>query len=63
MKKLNGEKKKVYIIICSKGYPRNYVKNKIISNLQNVKRSKGDFIYHAGTKLKDEKVFLMVEEY
>ncbi len=61
--KLRNEKiewrkeKSMTIVLCSKGYPRNYVKNKIISNLQNVKRSKGDFIYHAGTKLKDENVF------
>ena len=37
------------IVLCSKGYPGKYQKNKLIKNLHNVK-TKNDFIYHAGTK-------------
>jgi phosphoribosylamine--glycine ligase len=38
------------IVLCSKGYPGKYKKNKIIKNLDKIKLSKNDFIYHAGTK-------------
>ncbi len=38
------------IVMCSKGYPGNYQKNKTI-NLKNIKLKKNLFIYHAGTKI------------
>ena len=42
--------KSMTIVICSKGYPGNYSKNKVIKNINSVRLSKKDFIYHAGTK-------------
>ena len=48
--------KSMAIVLCSKGYPGNYKKNKNIKNLDQLKMSKGDFIYHAGTKLVNGKL-------
>ena len=45
-----GKTKSMTIVICSKGYPGNYSKNKVIKNIDKLKLSKKDFIYHAGTK-------------
>ena len=48
---INWKKEKcMTIVLCSKGYPGKYKKNKLIKNLHNVKTKKNDFIYHAGTK-------------
>ena len=41
------------VVLCSKGYPGKYKKNKIIKNLDKINISKKDFIYHAGTKIED----------
>ena len=49
--------KSMTIVLCSKGYPGKYKKNKIIKNLDNLKISKKEFIFHAGTKLKNDKLF------
>ena len=43
--------KSMTIVLCSKGYPGNYKKNFKIENIKNIRLSKKDFIYHAGTKL------------
>ena len=43
--------KSMTIVLCSKGYPGNYLKNKIIKNINKIKLLKNDFIYHAGSKL------------
>ena len=51
------------IVLCSKGYPGNYKKNKNIKNINKIKLSKNDFIYHAGTKFKNGNYFLMGEEF
>ena len=39
-------------VICAKGYPNKYKTNKII-NLDKIKLNKESFIFHAGTKLKN----------
>ena len=39
------------IVMCAKGYPGNYKKNLHIKNINKVKFSKEDYIYHAGTKI------------
>jgi len=44
------------IVLCSKGYPRAYKKNKEIKNIDKIK-IKNTFIFHAGTKLKNGKIF------
>ena len=49
--KLNWSKSKsMTIVLCSKGYPQVYKKNFIIKDLENIKREKNFFLYHAGTK-------------
>ena len=56
-KKLNrmkikwNEKKCMTVVLCSKGYPGKYKNNLRIKNINKVNLRKGDFIYHAGTKL------------
>jgi phosphoribosylamine--glycine ligase len=48
--------KSMTIVLCSKGYPGKYKKNKNIKNLDQLVISKGDFIYHAGTKFVNGKL-------
>ena len=49
-------KKSMTIVLCSKGYPGKYKKNKIIKNINKIKSNTNSFIYHAGTILKDQKI-------
>ena len=44
------------IVLCAKGYPNKYITNKII-NLKRAKLTKNSFIFHAGTKLKNDLIF------
>ena len=44
------------IVLCSKGYPYKYKKNKIIKNLDKI-NDKNPFLLHAGTKKKDGNIF------
>ena len=39
------------IVLCSKGYPGKYKKNKIIKNLNELNYNKNSIVFHAGTKL------------
>ena len=52
-----NKNKTMTIVLCSKGYPGNYKKNKNIKNINKIKLSKNDFIYHAGTKFKNGRLF------
>ena len=55
--KINWKKLKcMTIVVCSKGYPKKYKKNKIIKNLNRIKYNKNLFIYHAGTKTMNNKL-------
>ena len=45
------------IVLCSKGYPGKYEKNKLIQNIKKIKLNKNEFIFHAGTKSKNGKVY------
>ncbi len=49
-------KKSMTIVLCSKGYPGNYKKGIVIKNISKIRLSKNEFIYHAGTKLKNGKL-------
>jgi len=49
-------KKCMTIVLCSKGYPKKYLKNKAIKNINKIKKNKNLFIYHAGTKYFDNKL-------
>ena len=51
------EEKSICIVLCSKGYPDKYQNNIEIKNLEKIKLENNSFIYHAGTKIKDSKVY------
>ena len=44
------------IVLCSEGYPGKYKKNVVIKNLQKIKNKKNLLIFHAGTKLINNKL-------
>jgi len=50
------KQKSMTIVLCTKGYPGVYKKNLLLKNLNNIKLSKNDFIYHAGTKLLNDEL-------
>tara|TARA_Y100001970_G_scaffold291244_1_gene427667 strand:+ start:30 stop:1289 length:1260 start_codon:yes stop_codon:yes gene_type:complete len=39
------------IVLCSKGYPGKYKKDKVLKNIDRIALNKNSFIFHAGTKL------------
>jgi phosphoribosylamine---glycine ligase len=43
--------KSMTIVLCAKGYPNSYRKNLKINNINKIKLSQKNFLYHAGTKL------------
>ena len=45
------------VVLCSKGYPGNYKKNKLIKNINKINVSKNEYIYHAGTKAENGKIY------
>ena len=61
-KKLNkidikwSDKKSLCIVMCSKGYPDIFRKNLEIKNLKNIKLNRNEFLFHAGTINKNEKI-------
>ena len=50
-------KKSMCIVLCSKGYPDKYKRNVEILNLKELKVKKDSFIFHAGTRKLENKVF------
>tara|TARA_B100001057_G_scaffold491225_1_gene581026 strand:+ start:5912 stop:7177 length:1266 start_codon:yes stop_codon:yes gene_type:complete len=59
LKDLNIKWKKqkcMTIVLCAKGYPGTYKKNLQIKNIKKIEFSKNNFIYHAGTKLLNNKL-------
>jgi phosphoribosylamine--glycine ligase len=51
------DKKSLCVVLCSMGYPDTYKKNIEIKNLDSIKLKDNDYLFHAGTSLKDKKVF------
>jgi len=51
------EEKSICIVLCSKGYPDKYQNDIEIKNLEKMKLENNYYIYHAGTKIKDSKVY------
>ena len=51
------EKKSLCIVICSKGYPNKYSNDILINNIKKLDLNEGDFIYHAGTKKIENKIY------
>ena len=55
---INWKKNKcMTVVLCSKGYPGKYLKNKIIKNINKIKLKKNETIFHAGTRLQNNAVF------
>ncbi len=52
-----SNEKSLCIVLCSKGYPDDYRKNSEINNLNKIDLDKNDFIFHAGTKEKNSKIY------
>ena len=52
-----SDKKSLSIVLCSKGYPESYEKNVEIKNLNKIKNNKNNFMFHAGTISKNDKIF------
>ena len=50
-------KKSLCIVLCSNGYPDIFKKNIKINNLNNINLTNDDSIFHAGTKLKNKKIY------
>ena len=49
--------KSICIVLCSNGYPDSYEKNIEIKDLDRIVLNKNEFIFHAGTKIIDDKCF------
>ncbi len=51
------DKKSLCIVLCSKGYPDTYEKNIEIENLKKIKFSENEFLFHAGTQKKNDRIY------
>ena len=47
----------ITIVLCAKGYPSNYIKNSEIKNLLNISTDENNQIFHAGTYVKNNKIY------
>ncbi|MDC1132364.1 phosphoribosylamine--glycine ligase [Candidatus Pelagibacter sp.] len=51
------DKKSLCVVICSKGYPDKYDNEILIKNIEKLNLDVNDFMYHAGTKKIDNKIY------
>jgi len=51
------DQKSLCVVLCSKGYPDKYNKNILIENINKLNLDKGDFVFHAGTKKSNNKIY------
>ena len=51
-----SKQKSMSIVICAKGYPGSYKKNIKLDNINKINFTKKNFIYHAGTKIINNKI-------
>tara|TARA_Y100000589_G_C27120041_1_gene616009 strand:- start:150 stop:1412 length:1263 start_codon:yes stop_codon:yes gene_type:complete len=49
--------KSLSVVLCSKGYPESYKNQVEIKNLEKISLNKNEFIFHAGTKILNSKIF------
>ena len=49
--------KSLCVVLCSNGYPDQYENNIEIKNLEKIKLEENEFIFHAGTKKLNEKIY------
>ena len=54
-----NNKKSLCVVLCSKGYPDTYEKNILIDNLINFTPNENNFVFHAGTKKENNKIYAM----
>ncbi len=52
-----NSKKSLCVVLCSKGYPDTYEKNVLINNLENFTVNENSFLFHAGTKKENNKIY------
>ena len=52
------DKKSLCVVLCAKGYPDSFQKETEIPNLSNISSNTGDYLFHAGTKKKDNKIIV-----
>ena len=50
-------KKSLCVVLCSKGYPDSYKKDIIINNLKDISLNNDNFLFHAGTKKVENKIY------
>tara|TARA_Y100000591_G_scaffold328727_1_gene355840 strand:+ start:22 stop:1287 length:1266 start_codon:yes stop_codon:yes gene_type:complete len=51
------ERKSLCVVLCSNGYPEKYEKNIIIDNYEKLNIKKDNYIFHAGTQKKENKIY------
>ncbi len=51
------EKKSLCVVLCSNGYPEKYEKNIIINNFEKLNLNENNYLFHAGTKKEDNKIY------
>ncbi len=51
------DKKTLCIVLCSKGYPEKYNNNIEIKNLDNISLKENEYLFHAGTKVENLKIY------
>ena len=51
------DKKSLCIVLCARGYPDEYKKNILIENLDKIKITNREYIYHAGTINVENKIY------
>ena len=52
-----SKKKSICVVLCSKGYPDEYKKNIEIQNIKEIDLGKNNYLFHAGTKKLENKIF------
>ncbi len=50
-------KKSLCVVLCSNGYPDIYEKNIIIKNFEKLSLNENNYLFHAGTEKKDNKIY------
>ena len=52
-----SDKKSLCVVVCSKGYPDTFEKNKEIENINHLELNTDEYLFHAGTTQKNNKVY------
>jgi phosphoribosylamine---glycine ligase len=51
------QKKSLCVVVCAAGYPDEYEKNLLIENIDKINLKENEYIYHAGTKINEDKIY------